>query len=42
MWTVGVSFGFAPHTLQETSPDVLVDSAQELGIVFSASNAPEL
>ncbi len=42
MWTVGVSYGFAPHTLQETSPDVLVDSAQELAIVFSASNAPEL
>ncbi len=33
--TVGVTYGFAPHTLAENPPDVLVDSPQELGIVFS-------
>jgi phosphoglycolate phosphatase len=41
LWTVGVSYGFAPQTLQEPSPDILVDSAQELGLVFSAKNAPK-
>ena len=40
LWTVGVSYGFAPRTLEESAPDVLVDSAQELGIVFSAGNVP--
>jgi len=36
LWTVGVTYGFAPHTLENESPDVLVDSAQELSVVFSA------
>ncbi len=35
LWTVGVSYGFAPHTLEETPPDVLVDSPRELAEVFS-------
>jgi phosphoglycolate phosphatase len=35
LWTVGVSYGFAPHTLEETPPDVLVDTPQELTEVFS-------
>ncbi len=26
LWAVAVSYGFAPHTLQATSPDVLVDA----------------
>ncbi len=30
MWTVGVTYGFAPHTLEAESPDVLVDSPHEL------------
>jgi len=34
LWTVGVSYGFAPHTLQENPPDVLVDTARELAQVF--------
>jgi phosphoglycolate phosphatase len=33
--TVGVTYGFAPHTLEAEAPDVLVDSAPELGAVFS-------
>jgi phosphoglycolate phosphatase len=34
LWTIGVSYGFAPHTLEERPPDVLVDSPQELADVF--------
>jgi phosphoglycolate phosphatase len=34
LWTVGVSYGFAPHTLREQPPDVLVDRPPELAEVF--------
>jgi phosphoglycolate phosphatase len=34
LWTVGVTYGFAPHTLELTPPDVLVDSPQELAELF--------
>jgi len=34
LWTVGVNYGFAPHTLRECPPDVLVDMPQELAEVF--------
>ena len=34
LWTVGVNYGFAPHTLTEASPDVLVDAPHELAEVF--------
>lgn len=34
-WTVGVTYGFAPHTLAEASPDVTVDDPRELATVFS-------
>jgi phosphoglycolate phosphatase len=34
LWTVGVSYGFAPHTLQDSPPDVLVDTPHELAEVF--------
>jgi phosphoglycolate phosphatase len=34
LWTVGVSYGFAPHSLKETPPDVLVDSPSELAEVL--------
>jgi phosphoglycolate phosphatase len=30
MWTCGVTYGFAPHTLVEVPPDVLIDSPYEL------------
>ncbi len=29
-WTCGVTYGFAPQTLEQLPPDVLVDSPQEL------------
>ncbi len=34
LWTVGVSYGFAPHTLENCRPDVLVDTPAELAQVF--------
>src|SRR5450755_1541330 len=30
MWTCGVSYGFAPHSLEEVPPDVLVENPREL------------
>jgi phosphoglycolate phosphatase len=35
VWTVGVTYGFAPHTLESEASDVLVDTAEELAAVFS-------
>jgi len=34
LWTVGVSYGFAPHTLQDTPPDVSLDAPIELVETF--------
>lgn len=34
LWTVGVTYGFAPQTLELAPPDVLVDSPRELGELF--------
>ncbi len=31
LWTCGVTYGFAPHSLAEVPPDVLVDGPRELG-----------
>ena len=36
MVTVGVTYGFAPHTLQDEPPDVLVDHPHELPALFAA------
>jgi phosphoglycolate phosphatase len=36
MVTVGVTYGFAPHTLQDEPPDVLVDHPSELPALFAA------
>jgi phosphoglycolate phosphatase len=35
LWTVGVTYGFATHTLEDEPPDVLVEEPRELGVVFS-------
>jgi phosphoglycolate phosphatase len=35
LWTVGVNYGFAPHTLHEQRPDVLVDTPLELAEIFT-------
>ena len=34
LWTCGVTYGFAPHTLEEVTPDVLVDGPRELGLLL--------
>jgi phosphoglycolate phosphatase len=35
LWTCGVTYGFAPHTLCEAPPDVTVDQPKELAELFS-------
>ncbi|OLC21830.1 MAG: hypothetical protein AUH36_03255 [Chloroflexi bacterium 13_1_40CM_55_7] len=35
VWTCGVTYGFAPHTLCEAPPDVVVDKPQELAKLFA-------
>jgi phosphoglycolate phosphatase len=35
MVTVGVTYGFAPHTLEAEPPDVLVDHPSELPLLFA-------
>ena len=35
LWTIGVTYGFATHTLAEEPPDVLVETPHEVGAVFS-------
>ncbi len=39
LWTVGVNYGFAPHSLEENPPDVLVDAPQELAEVFGVGGS---
>ena len=34
LWTVGVLYGFAPHTLEDDPADVSVDHPSELADVF--------
>jgi phosphoglycolate phosphatase len=34
LWTCGVTYGFAPHTLDDAPPDVRVDSPHELRTLF--------
>jgi phosphoglycolate phosphatase len=31
LWTCGVTYGFAPHSLEEVPPDVLIENPRELG-----------
>lgn len=35
MWTCGVTYGFAPHTLCEAPPDVVLDKPHELTELFA-------
>jgi phosphoglycolate phosphatase len=34
MWTCGVTYGFAPHTLCEAPPDLAIDQPSEIGELF--------
>jgi len=36
LWTCGVNYGFAPHSLEEVPPDVLIESPRELGELLRA------
>ncbi|HZQ91644.1 MAG TPA: HAD-IA family hydrolase [Terriglobales bacterium] len=36
LWTIGVNYGFAPHTLEAAPPDVLVNSPAELAALFQS------
>jgi phosphoglycolate phosphatase len=40
LWSVGVTYGFAPHTLERTQPDVLVDTPAELAQALTLSTPP--
>jgi phosphoglycolate phosphatase len=40
LWTVAVTYGFAPHTLEVEAPDLVVDTPQELGSVFTTEVEP--
>jgi len=33
-YSVGVNYGFAPHTFVDAAPDVLVETPEELGALF--------
>ena len=35
LWSIGVTYGFAPRTLEQVAPDVLVDSPGELARAMS-------
>jgi len=35
LWTCGVTYGFAPHSLEDVPPDVLIESPRELGELLS-------
>jgi len=37
LWSVGVTYGFAPQTLEQVPPDVLVDSPAELAQALTSS-----
>jgi len=38
LWTVGVTYGFAPQTLADASPDAVVDAPGELAELFSRTS----
>jgi phosphoglycolate phosphatase len=37
LWSIGVTYGFAPLTLQQVPPDVLVDTPAEMARALSMS-----
>ena len=37
MWTCGVTYGFAPYSLEQTKPDVLIDNPRDLLELFTAA-----
>ena len=41
MWSIGVNYGFAPHSLERVHPEVLVDTPAELGRALSVTGVAE-
>lgn len=41
LWSIGVTYGFSPETLERVHPDVLVDSPAELARALTNSPVPE-
>jgi len=41
LWTCGVTYGFAPHSLEEVPPDVTVEKPQELAELIGVPKVPE-
>jgi phosphoglycolate phosphatase len=41
MWSIGVNYGFAPHSLERVHPDILVDTSAELGRALTEAGVPE-
>jgi phosphoglycolate phosphatase len=39
MWSIGLTYGLAPQTLEIYPPDVLLDKPEEIAAVFGASSA---
>ena len=42
LWTVGVTYGFAPQTLSDASPDVIADHPRELAEIFHTRAQSEI
>ena len=41
MWSIGVNYGFAPHSLERVHPDVVVDTPAELGRALTGAAVAE-
>ncbi len=41
MWTLGLTYGFSPHTLEDAPPDVLVDRPEEIAETLAIPEARE-
>jgi phosphoglycolate phosphatase len=41
LWSIGVTYGFAPQTLEQATPDVLVDTTFELAQALTMSVVPQ-
>ena len=39
LWSVGVTYGFAPQSLERTHPDIVVDTVEELAQALTSMTA---
>jgi hypothetical protein len=39
LWSIGVTYGFAPRTLERTHPDILVDTPEELAQALTVTQS---